>query len=177
MLYRHILYRLYYVVNNSWGDDGGGAYNDWFQDIVAIWQYVGITPVFSAGNSGPNCATTANPARYDNVLAVGAVGSYANDPTQLAFFSAKGPVAAGYPSSSNATTAGGWRGKPDVVAPGYFTVSANAREDAGYVALAGTSMASPHVAGVVALLKSKQRDLTYADIYRLITSTADRAVL
>ncbi|RHY43658.1 hypothetical protein DYB34_007119, partial [Aphanomyces astaci] len=67
--------------------------------------------------------------------------------------------------------------KPDVVAPGYFTVSANARDDAGYMALAGTSMASPHVAGVVALLKSKQRDLTYADIYRLITSTADRAVL
>ncbi|RHY89071.1 hypothetical protein DYB35_003511 [Aphanomyces astaci] len=166
------------VVNNSWGDDGGGAYNDWFQDIVAIWQYVGITPVFSAGNSGPNCATTGNPARYDNVLAVGAVGSYANDPTQLAFFSAKGPVATGYPSSSsNAAKAGGWRGKPDVVAPGFFTVSANARDDAGYMALAGTSMASPHVAGVVALLKSKQRDLTYADIYRLITSTADRAVL
>ncbi|ETV97581.1 hypothetical protein H310_09481 [Aphanomyces invadans] len=160
------------VVNNSWGDDSN-EYNGWFEDIVAIWQFVGITPVFSAGNSGPKCATMGNPSRYPNVVAV---GSYENDPTQLVFFSSKGPAFKAA-AMTNSLPSAGWRGKTDVVAPGFFTVSAHAKDPEGYIALAGTSMASPHVAGVIALLKGKLNDLTYEEIFGLLTTTADRDML
>ncbi|ETV97616.1 hypothetical protein H310_09512 [Aphanomyces invadans] len=155
------------VINNSWGSNRG--YNPVYEGMISSWRAAGITPVFSNGNSGPACATTGNPGMYSRVISVGAIGSYENDPTQLAFFSSKGVVH--YTDYQNKTVT---LVKPDISAPGFYTRSADALKLDGYLEMAGTSMAAPHIAGVVALLKSAQSDLTYDEIYNYLTKTADR---
>ena len=77
------------------------------------------------------------PAHYDEVFTVGAI----DENRVIADFSSRGPVSA---DSSNRT-------KPDIVAPGVGILSAYPR---GYEYNDGTSMAGPHVVGVVALMWS-----------------------
>ncbi len=76
----------------------------------------------------------------------------------LAPFSSRGPV----------TTS--WAIKPDILAPGVDIFST---VPGGYKALSGTSMASPHVAGVAALIKEAHPDWTPAEIKTSLMSTAD----
>ncbi|RQM22294.1 hypothetical protein B5M09_008926, partial [Aphanomyces astaci] len=158
------------VINNSWGSTG--AYNPWYEDVVAAWRAAGITPVFANGNAGPKCASTGTPGAYNRVISVGAIGSPTDDPNQLAVFSSKGPANIRDANNNTVTII-----KPDVAAPGFFTLSSNALNLTDYSFKAGTSMAAPHVAGVVALLRSAQPDLTYDEIYAYITKTTDRDVL
>ncbi|KAF0689555.1 Aste57867_19012 [Aphanomyces stellatus] len=160
-----------HVVNNSWGAQGD--YADFFEDIITVWRTANITPVFSNGNAGSACATTGQPGGYTRVIGVGAIGDYSNTPTELAYFSSKGPFHGVDPLTNASVTIV----KPDVSAPGFFTLSANALNTTGYMEMAGTSMAAPHVSGVVALLKSANPDLTYDDIYAYLTKTADRSSL
>jgi len=124
-----------HVVNSSWGFPGGG--DPFYAAVVAAWRAAGIFPVFAAGNEGPTCGSLRSPGDYADVFTVGAT----NPLDQVASFSARGP------SVLERTVA-----KPNVVAPG-VNVRSSAR-DGGYEARSGTSMAAPHVAGVVALLWS-----------------------
>ncbi|EQC36424.1 hypothetical protein SDRG_05881 [Saprolegnia diclina VS20] len=154
-----------HVVNNSWG---GSSTDTWFYPAAQAWIKAGIIPVFSNGNSGPACATTGNPGFLDNVISVGAIGSWTTDsPNDLAFFSSKGPTkytgADGKPRNLV---------KPDIAAPGFFTRSAGIKATNEYVKMAGTSMAGPHVAGVVGLLKSSKADLTFEEVYAYVTKYA-----
>nr|AIG55883.1 secreted protein [Achlya hypogyna] len=158
------------VVNNSWG----GSSNDlWFKSAAAAWIKAGIVPVFSNGNSGPACGTVGNPGFLGNVLSVGALGSWKTDsPVDLAFFSSKGPaVFMGQNGKPKAFI------KPDIAAPGFFTRSAGITSPTAYVKMAGTSMAAPHVAGVVGLLKSAKPSLSYADVYAYVTNYAHQKTL
>lgn len=75
----------------------------------------------------------------------------------LADFSSRGPVT------------GSWEIKPDVVAPG---VAINSTVPGGYLALRGTSMAAPHVAGACALLKQAHPDWTPEQIKAALMNTA-----
>lgn len=136
------------VINNSWScPPGEGCLAaDVLQQVVENVRAAGILTVHSAGNSGVSgCATVNQPASiYDASFTVGAT----NSDDQIAFFSSRGPVIA---DGSN-------RLKPDIVAPGDGVRSSIPGIDYGY--LSGTSMASPHVAGLAALIISVDPSLS-----------------
>jgi serine protease AprX len=130
------------VINNSWGCtyyEGCQAW-DTLQSVVDNTRAAGIVVVASAGNSGPACNTVNDPpAMYGSVFTVGATG-YQND--QIAGFSSRGPG-----DGSNLL-------KPDVTAPGMGVYSSLSTITDTYGTSQGTSMAAPHVSGLVALLIS-----------------------
>ncbi|MGH9220347.1 MAG: S8 family serine peptidase [Vicinamibacterales bacterium] len=121
-------------------------------EAVAAAQAAGVLVVSAAGNSGC-CNTVGFPARYAGSMAIGAVD--VND--VVASFSSTGP-------------------EVDVTAPGVAvrapvpTGSCALCDSSGYLLLNGTSMASPHVAGVGALLMS--RGFTAPQAWNAMTSTA-----
>ncbi|MFD1852179.1 S8 family serine peptidase [Oceanobacillus bengalensis] len=83
--------------------------------------------------------------------------NYHEADTTIAPFSSRGPVTVN------------WDIKPDVLAPGTNIMST---VPGGYQALQGTSMAAPHVAGVIALIKEAHPDWTTRQIYGAIETTA-----
>jgi subtilisin family serine protease len=119
------------IVNNSWGGAGGDT---WYRQTVSNWRDAGIFPAFSNGNSGPSCATAGSPGDYDISYASGA-------------FDINGAIAS---FSSRGAAAGGLI-KPNLAAPG---VNVRSSVPGGYANFNGTSMASPHTAGTVALMWS-----------------------
>jgi subtilisin family serine protease len=128
------------VLNNSWGcpaEEGCDPAS--LQPALHALRQAGIFFAVSAGNEGPSCGTvSAPPAIYEESFTVGAVTLDG----AVAEFSSRGPV----------TVDGSKRPKPDIVAPGVDILSAYPGNS--YDAIMGTSMAGPHVAGVVALMWS-----------------------
>jgi len=133
------------VTNNSWSCPPSEGC-DWvtLQNAVEAHRAAGIMTVVAATNGGPACSSvTSPPAIYDASYSVGATDSS----DHLVGFSGRGPV----------TVDGSGRLKPDVAAPGDPIRSSLPGAAYGYKS--GTSMASPHVAGAVALLWSAVPDL------------------
>lgn len=128
------------VLNNSWGcPDVEGCDPNALLPAVNALRDAGVFVVASAGNDGPACSSVADPiSLYDNVFSVGAVDRN----KQLAGFSSRGPV----------TSDGSGRVKPDISAPGVNVLSS--LPGGTYGTESGTSMAGPHIVGVVALLWS-----------------------
>ncbi len=122
-----------HVVNNSWGGGGGSA---WYMGFVDAWIAAGIFPQFSNGNSGPSCGTAGSPGDYPQSYSAGS-------------FADGGAIAS---SSSRGPSAFAGETKPNVAAPG-VNIRSSVPTD-GYAFSSGTSMASPHVAGTVALMWS-----------------------
>ncbi len=156
------------VLNNSWGcPELEGCDADALLPAIAALRQAGTFLVVSAGNEGPACATVSSPpAIYQQVISVGAVDRFEN----IAFFSSRGPVEV---DGSN-------RVKPDIMAPGSDVVSAYPGNS--YRSLQGTSMAGPHIAGVVALMWSANPQLVgeisateeiLLNTARPLTATAD----
>ncbi|TDC39315.1 S8 family serine peptidase [Micromonospora sp. KC213] len=125
------------LLTNSWGCPSiEGCDARALRPATAALAAAGILVVAAAGNTGPYCGSIADPpAPYPDVLTVGAVDRQ----RKVAEFSSRGPATGG------AT-------KPDLVAPGADVLSA--MPGGGYATLAGTSMATPQVTGVVALMWS-----------------------
>ncbi|WP_432834332.1 S8 family serine peptidase [Dactylosporangium sp. CA-092794] len=145
------------VLTNSWGCpavEGCDLYS--MRPAIDAFAAAGIFFVAAAGNTGPRCESiTDPPSNYAATETIGAV----DRAQRVASFSSRGPT----PDHLQ---------KPDVMAPGVDVLSA--LPGGGYGYLSGTSMATPHVAGVVALMWSANPSLT-GDIPRtreLLASTA-----
>jgi subtilisin family serine protease len=125
------------VVNNSWAYGSPGC-NLEFQNDLKSLRLVGILPVFSAGNNGPNPSTSVSPANYPEAFAIGAV----DNSGVLQVSSGRGPSACGETSTIY----------PELVAPGANITTTDLFSL--YTQASGTSMSAPHVSGVLALLSS-----------------------
>jgi len=136
------------VTINSWGcPTSEGCSPNTLQAGVEAQRAAGIMMVVAAGNSGSSCSTVTDPpSLYDASYTVGALNT--NTDT-IASFSSRGPV----------TADGSMRLKPDICAPGTNTRSASNTSDSAYTFASGTSMATPHIAGAVALLWSAHPEL------------------
>lgn len=146
------------VVNNSWGCVEGCA-PPVLQDVNEATEAAGIIQVVSAGNDGDTCNTILYPlAVYDSSFTVGAT----DNEDVMAGFSSRGAVVSDL----------SMRIKPNIVAPGVGTNSA--WNDGDYNSISGTSMAGPHVAGLVALVLSAEPKLIgrVRDVRSLIENTA-----
>jgi serine protease AprX len=131
-----------HVINNSWGcPPSEGCNPASLQTVVENTRAAGIVVVVSAGNAGANCSTVVDPpAIYGASFSVGSTTIGAGDP--ISSFSSRGPVII---DGSN-------RLKPNISAPG-SNIRSSLRTG-GYGSMSGTSMAGPHVAGVVGLFLS-----------------------
>ena len=137
------------ILNNSWG---GGGYSQSLYDAIANARNHGVVFVAAAGNNSSNNDTTANyPSNYavDNVVAVAAT----TRTDGLASYSNYGrtTVTLGAPGSEI-----------------YSTYLNN-----GYATLSGTSMATPHVTGALAVYWDANPSATYSQVIQHLKDTVD----
>lgn len=134
-----------HIINNSWGcPPSEGCDIDSLRRVVETARSAGQVVVASAGNNGPACSTVQFPiSMYAAAFSIGAH----NSDGLLAGFSSRGPV----------TADGSGRLKPELTAPGVFVFSSVPYNN--YDSYSGTSMASPHTAGAIALLWSAAPEL------------------
>jgi len=136
------------ATNNSWG---GGGFSTALRDAIDAGGRAGILCVAAAGNDGSNNDTTAHyPSSYagSSVIAVAAT----DRSNRLASFSNYGATSV------------------DIAAPGaaiYSTLPGNS-----YATYSGTSMATPHVSGAIALLAAARPNATAAEIRAALLETA-----
>ena len=162
----------------GWSDPNGGEISPYSEKIKELSD-AGIIVCIAAGNEKQNLDApegdyaglicTPTMFRYENTIAVGA--SDENDELSSA-------------ANSNYSSSGKW---VDIFAPGgeilstcrykQITAAGNTWSDDGYTSISGTSMASPHVAGVAALLCSAFPDRSATEIKQAILDSANGSVL
>ena len=167
------------VINMSLGDFPIKSYktDPWAQAAEKAWE-AGIMVVVAAGNEGPGEGTVSTPGIDPKVLTVGAIDDQ-NTPEReddtMSLFSSRGP-----------TTPDGLV-KPDVVAPGveiFGPLSPGSTLDTDdlphvenkYVAMSGSSMATPIVSGLAALLIQANPDLSNDEIKKIMMETAENYI-
>jgi len=134
------------VISNSWG---GSTYSQSLKDVIDASPAV---VVCAAGNNGTdNDIDPMYPASYNSTNIISVAATDHND--LLASFSNFG------------------LNSVDLAAPGTEIISTYL--DGNYTFRSGTSMATPHVSGVAALVKSVNQSLTSAQIKNIILSTVD----
>ena len=150
------------VINMSLGAGPTDGTDPMALAVNELTKQYGTLFVIAAGNSGAD-ETVSSPGTADAALTVGAV----DRSDVLADFSSRGP------------RRGDGAIKPEITAPGVGIVAAQADGTQlgtvvapGYVALSGTSMATPHVAGSAALLKQQHPGWTPAQLKSDLVSTA-----
>ena len=129
-----------------------GVVND-FLDVTKILRAKNILPVFAVGNEGP--FTSRSPGNYSQALSVGAhdkQGTIADFSSSQRFVRPDDPLV------------------PDIIAPGVNVISA--KPGGGFQQMSGTSMATPHVAGLAALLLEAKPTATVSDLENAIFASA-----
>jgi len=122
----------------------------------------GVIVCIAAGNAGPGSSTCGSPGCAKKVITIGA----SDDTDNIAWFSSRGPTL-------------DKRVKPDIVLPGVDIIAARAKDtamgtviDDHHTQASGTSMATPHCAGVAALVKAKFPDITPQEVKELLMNSA-----
>ncbi|RCG28624.1 hypothetical protein DQ384_23040 [Sphaerisporangium album] len=143
------------VVNNSWTFAAKGC-NLAFEPDLAALRAIGVLPVFAAGNGGPYASSSYSPSNNPSAFSAGVV----NGSDVILSMSSRGPSACG-----------GRTGVfPDVVAPGKDTWTSDLY--GMWTSATGTSMAAPHVSGLLALVLSGRPGLTAAQQAAAVTTGA-----
>lgn len=153
------------VINLSLGGDRScdAAYLDAINRVRAA----GVVVVAAAGNSG-NANPVGTPANCAGAIAVGAT----NAQRQLTAYSQTGsPIAVAAPGGDTSQSTTG-NGAPDGVYSDLATFDAAGRRQASFGPMQGTSMATPHVVGVVALMRYLNPALSPAQIDTLLAQGA-----
>ncbi|MCH2140775.1 MAG: S8 family serine peptidase, partial [Phycisphaerales bacterium] len=150
--------------SNSWGLVTAHGYpecDQTFWSFIDNCEAAGVIVLFSAGNEGNSGLRRPGDRALDDFrnMAVAATDPYSGD--SIASFSSRGPT--------YCTSDGSIAIKPDIAAPGVNTYSS---VPGGYSSYSGTSMASPHVNGVMALMLSANPDLTSEQVKTIIYNTA-----
>ena len=143
------------IISMSLGKNKNSDGTDPIDIAVDYAVEYGINVVVAAGNSGPNKNTVGVPASAFNVITVGAV----DDNMKITGWSSRGPTKDG-------------RIKPDIAAVGLSVMAPDADTGNGYVSHSGTSMATPHVAGFVALLLQQNPSLNTSEVKDILHRTA-----
>ena len=163
------------VVQNSWRINEGfpGGYTDcdprWWVVIDGV-EAAGCAVVFSAGNEGPGAQTIGSPpdriTTPTNGFAIGAVDARTgfSFPFPIASFSSRGP--SGCPGTATEKI------KPEVSAPGVEVYSSTNNGSYGSNGWSGTSMAGPHVSGIIALMRQANPNLDVTTMKQIIMNTA-----
>ena len=139
------------VVCMSFGAESSKKFDPLSKGAEALWK-AGITVVAAAGNSGPNKETIKSPGTNPYIITVGALDISASN---VANFSSRGPTIYGH--------------KPDLLAPAVNVISCN-NKFLPYTKMSGTSVATPIVAGVCAIIKSKYPNTTNNEIKKFLLS-------
>ena len=150
------------IISLSLGGPGPSDGRDALSEMCDAAVEEGIVLCIAAGNDGPNGYTVGSPGSARRVITIGA----SSDLDRVATFSSRGPTTDG-------------RAKPDVVLPGVDIVAARAKDtamgpviDEHYTVASGTSMATPHAAGVCALLLQAEPSLSPEEIKASLMATA-----
>ena len=126
-----------------------------FEQIIAALRTAGVLPIIAVGNEGP--MSSRSPGNYDSVLSIGAMDST----DRVADFSSSQkfnrPVAPLV---------------PDLVAPGMGVVSCI--PGGGFAEMDGTSMATPHIAGLAAVLLQAKPGATISQLEQAIVGSCVR---
>jgi subtilisin family serine protease len=159
------------VVQNSWRvNEGFSGYVDcdsrWWAAIDAC-EAAGVALCWSAGNEGSGASTIGSPAdratTLYNCFSVGATHHY--QPYPIWSFSSRGPAGPNCGPVENRT-------KPEITAPGADIYSAV--PGGGYQGgWNGTSMSGPHVAGVMALMRSANPNVDVITMKQVLMETAN----
>jgi len=157
-----------HVISMSLGSDAASDGNDALSQAAnaAVAAPYNVVVVVAAGNAGDTPGTVGSPGAAAQAITVGACAERSapsgapnhSDGIYLAPFSSRGPTLDN-------------RIKPDVCAPGHSITAAQAGTVGGYVTYSGTSMATPFVAGTVALAL-QARAMLPAEVRQLLEGTA-----
>ncbi len=142
------------VESMSLGGPGGDGTSALAQECNwAVSQ--GVIVVVAAGNDGSSCCVISTPGDATDVITVAA----SDKSDALASFSSRGPTTDG-------------RVKPDITAPGVSINAAYAGTSCSDQSMSGTSMATPHMAGVAALMHQANSSATPLQVKNCVGATA-----
>ena len=152
------------AINNSFGALGDCQNTSTVANAQDALETAGVAIVWAAGNDGPEASTTSTASDINHDLVISfSVAALNSNATTAVGFSSRGP--------SDCGNVGSLLIKPEVAAPGVSVRSSNGIS--GYRNSSGTSMAAPHAAGAIVLLKEAFPELTGEAIKLALYLTAN----